>query len=162
MKSTILSFIYFIFNGIVSGVKFYDGPRIKHRNQRVCKHSWLKVEYNTKIVLDDHRKCYVNRSQTMQYLFRYLNPGSSEWKAHTSHVNLDGSLKLLISCYLFNDVFSKRKKFALSKGWVICEEWIGKGIEFEVRSSILSGHLSARSGENHEYFVKSVTSRVKS
>jgi len=36
------------------------------------------------------------------------------------------------------------------------------GMEFEVRNSLLSWYLSARSGENHEYFVKRVTSRVKS
>jgi len=32
---------------------------------------------------------------------------------------------------------------------------------FGVCDSLLFGYLSASSGENHEYFVKSVTSRVK-
>jgi hypothetical protein len=147
MKSTILSLIYFIFKNMVSSVKLYDALRITLRNPCLRKHSWLNVGHNTDIVVEEHWKCYVNRSQNMHYLFRCLNAGSSEWKAHASHVNLDGSLKLLISYSLFNDVFSKRQKFAPSKRWVICEEWIGKGMEFGVRNSLLSGYLSVRSGE---------------
>jgi hypothetical protein len=162
MKSTILTFIYFIFNDNFSSVTFYDALRIMHRKPCVRRHSWLYVGYNTNIVMEEHGKCYVNRCQNMQYLCRSLNPGSSEFKARTSHVNLDGSLKLLISCSLFSDVCSKRQRFAPSKRWVIGEEWIGKGMGFGVRDGLLFGYLSAKSGENYESFVTSVTPRVKS
>jgi len=61
-----LSFIYFIFNDTVSSVKFHNALRITHRKSRVRKHSWLKVGYNTNIVVEEHGRCYVNRSQNMQ------------------------------------------------------------------------------------------------
>jgi len=78
MKSTVLSFIYCIFNDTVSSVKFYDALRITHRKPCVRKHSWLYVGYNTNIVVEEQGTYYVNRSQNMQYICRGLNPGSSK------------------------------------------------------------------------------------